>query len=70
MKSLKVTVVVPTYQRPDLLLRCLQALLFQDFPKDEYEILIVSDGLDPSTNHLLEDEGRQSTADSIVCTSF
>lgn len=50
MEGFSISVVVPTYQRPVLLMRCLQALLQQNFLKEAYEIIIVSDGEDPSTN--------------------
>jgi glycosyltransferase involved in cell wall biosynthesis len=42
----RVTVVVPTYRRPALLLRCLDALAKQTLPQEEYEVIVVSDGLD------------------------
>jgi glycosyltransferase involved in cell wall biosynthesis len=51
--GLKISVVIPTHQRPLLLLRCLEGLLRQDFPKEDFEIIIVSDGHDPSTSHSL-----------------
>src|SRR5688572_20942370 len=46
---MKISVVVPTYKRPQLLLRCIDALLRQDFHKNEYEIIVVSDGPDAET---------------------
>jgi glycosyltransferase involved in cell wall biosynthesis len=52
--GLRVSVVVPTYHREDLLERCLQALVFQDFPKDAYEILVVDDGRSPETEAFVE----------------
>src|SRR5690606_37169591 len=39
-----VSVVVPTYQRPDLLERCLAALLKQGLSRDAYEIIVCDDG--------------------------
>lgn len=50
---MKISVIIPTYQRPQLLLRCVQALMHQVFPKDEYEIIIVSDGPDEKTKQAL-----------------
>ncbi|OZI75774.1 glycosyltransferase family 2 protein [Bordetella genomosp. 2] len=44
-----VSVVVPTYRRPQLLERCLQALLAQDFPADAYEIIVCDDADSPQT---------------------
>lgn len=39
-----ISVVVPTYRRPDLLERCLAALTQQTLPRDAYEILVCDDG--------------------------
>ena len=36
--------MVPTYNRPDALRNCLQALSLLDFPKDLFEVVIVDDG--------------------------
>jgi GT2 family glycosyltransferase len=43
----KISVVVPTYRRPEYLSRCLLALTTQVFDRDAYEIIVVSDGPDP-----------------------
>ena len=52
--SIRVSVVVPTYQRPDLLRKCLHALIRQDFPGDEYEIIVVDDAGSEATRSLAE----------------
>lgn len=44
MKQPKVSVVVPTYHRPELLERCLSALVEQDFDPKAYEVIVVDDG--------------------------
>lgn len=41
--KLRVSVVVPTYRRPEMLARCLEALLAQDFDAEDYEIIIADD---------------------------
>jgi GT2 family glycosyltransferase len=41
---LSATVIVPTYNRPDALARTLDALLAMDFPRDQYEIVVVDTG--------------------------
>lgn len=51
---MKISVVVPTYKRPQLLLKCLRALLNQTFDKEAYEIIVVSDGPDEATAKVLE----------------
>ncbi len=48
---MKLTVVMPTYNRSDLLGRALKALLDQTVPADDYEIVVVDDG---STDHTPE----------------
>ena len=43
-RSLRVSVVMPTYRRVGLMMRCLRALLAQSLPAGDYEILVVDDG--------------------------
>lgn len=45
----RISVVVPTYKRPDLLHQCLGALTMQDLDPSDYEILIVDDAACEST---------------------
>jgi glycosyltransferase involved in cell wall biosynthesis len=47
--SIKVSVVIPTFRRPALLLKCLSQLARQDFPKGQYEVIVVTDGVDIET---------------------
>lgn len=47
--TIHVSVVVPTFKRPAMLECCLTALLAQDFPPTEYEIIIVDDAADKKT---------------------
>ena len=49
----RVSVVVPTYKRPELLTRCLDALLAQNFDADDYEIIIVDDANCAGTRQLV-----------------
>jgi GT2 family glycosyltransferase len=53
--SILVSVVVPTYRRPHLLDRCLQALLSQAFAPDAYEIIVVDDAADESTRRVISE---------------
>lgn len=50
--SIAISVVIPTYKRTQLLVRCLKALLQQRFEKDRYEIIVVSDGPDDETQRI------------------
>ena len=49
-----ISVVIPTYRRPDLLSRCLLALANQSFPLDQFEIIVVSDGPDHETYSIIQ----------------
>ena len=41
---IRISVVVPTYKRPETLERCLDALVGQDFDAREFEIIVADDG--------------------------
>ncbi|WP_080060106.1 glycosyltransferase family 2 protein [Spirosoma aerolatum] len=43
------SVVIPTYQQPALLLKCLDALGRQRLPRDQFEVIIVDEGNSPET---------------------
>jgi glycosyltransferase involved in cell wall biosynthesis len=51
--EIKLSVVIPTYRRPKLLLNCLGALLAQRFHPESFEIIVVSDGPDEVTESVL-----------------
>jgi hypothetical protein len=42
--TVAVSVVIPTHGRPHLLRRCLEAVLGQTYPPDQYEVVVVEDG--------------------------
>lgn len=54
----RVTVVVPTYRRNDLLAACLSALLRQTF--DAYEIIVADDADDPKTKRMVRSRAAGS----------
>ena len=49
-----VSVVIPTYRRPTLLLRCLRAVLVQMFDAGPFEVIVVDDGHDEATRQAVE----------------
>jgi GT2 family glycosyltransferase/peptidoglycan/xylan/chitin deacetylase (PgdA/CDA1 family) len=49
----KLSVVIPTYNRRDLLAATLEALLGQRFPPDQYEVVVAVDGATDGTDDLL-----------------
>lgn len=43
-KFMKLSIIVPVYNVADYLPKCLDSLLAQDLPQNEYEIIVVNDG--------------------------
>lgn len=58
--TVRVSVVVPTYKRPDLLSRCLSALLAQDFDPSAYEVVVADDAASAETRALVEKWATQA----------
>ncbi|MBO9595991.1 MAG: glycosyltransferase [Niabella sp.] len=48
-----ISVVIPTYRRPQLLARCLAALAAQTLNEAWFEVIVICDGPDPATTSLL-----------------
>lgn len=51
---MKFSIVIPTHKRPEILQRCLQALELQDFPREEFEVVVINDGGDEKTREIIE----------------
>jgi glycosyltransferase involved in cell wall biosynthesis len=47
--AIRISVVIPTRGRPDLLCRCVSAVLAQDFDRSAYEVIVADDGADEGT---------------------
>lgn len=56
----RVSVVVPTYRRPDLLARCLGALANQDLDAESYEIVVADNAASADTCAQVEAFARQA----------
>jgi GT2 family glycosyltransferase len=52
--QIRISVVIPTYRRPELLVRCLTALSEQYIGHSDFEVIVVSDGLDAYTEQVLK----------------
>ena len=66
----KISVVVPTYDRPLLLKKCLEGLIKQNFPKEEFEVIIVTDGHDEVTCKMIDKVRCENDAKNIFCFSL
>ena len=50
-----ISVVIPTYNRKDILLRTIKGLFEQTYPKDRFEIIIVDDGSTEDIKGMIDD---------------
>ena len=48
------SIIVPTYNRKKLLIKCLNSLINQDYPKQDYAIIVVNDGSTDNTENVIE----------------
>ncbi|HEX6733638.1 MAG TPA: glycosyltransferase [Azonexus sp.] len=65
--SLQVSVVVPTYRRPEMLRRCLRALLGQHPAPAGCEVIVVDDGRADSIRHLLDELASELGPAGVCC---
>ena len=54
MTKMDISIIIPTYKRPALLKKCLESIFRQDYPKEEYEVIVVMDGKDQVTEEMLQ----------------
>jgi glycosyltransferase involved in cell wall biosynthesis len=64
-----ISIVIPTYQRPDLLMKCLSALRKQTFPHERYGVIVVTDGPDGHTRKIMN-EYREKSGMQLYCWSL
>lgn len=50
----EVSVIIPAYNAEETIEKCLKALVFQDFPKNKYEIIVVDDGSRDRTKEMVK----------------
>ncbi|WP_234735579.1 glycosyltransferase [Tellurirhabdus bombi] len=65
MKPL-VSIVLPTDKRPELLNRCLEALMRQSLPYHTFEVIVVDDADDSATRQVVEAAAQRSKTTPIV----
>ncbi len=68
--GIKISVVIPTFRRPQLLLKCLNALKHQDFLQSDYEVIIVTDGPDETTKTEVSYFIHQHSLTNFLCTGL
>ncbi len=65
--TMQISVIIPTFKRPALLIKCLSHLAQQNFPKEKYEVIVVSDGPDIKTKTDVTSFSQQQLFFNIYC---
>lgn len=68
--SIQVSVVIPTFKRRALLIKCLTQLAHQNFPKEKYEVIVITDGPDIETKTEVAYLSQQELSFNIYCHSL
>jgi glycosyltransferase involved in cell wall biosynthesis len=63
----RISVVIPTFHRPDLIARCLGAVLAQRMAPEDYEVIVVDDGHDDTTRAVVEAMAPAGGAPALCC---
>jgi glycosyltransferase involved in cell wall biosynthesis len=63
--DVRVSVVIPTFRRPALIVRCLQAVVGQRLDPAAYEVIVVDDGRTADTQAAVEAVARANPAHTI-----
>ncbi|HYE55217.1 MAG TPA: glycosyltransferase [Chitinophagaceae bacterium] len=66
----KISVVIPTWQRPALLENCLLALTGQHLPAKEFEIIVVTDGPDEASMQAVNKIQLQCSTHFLKCIAL
>lgn len=60
MQKMKISIVIPVYNEEKLIAECLDALINQDYPKKDYEIVVVNDGSTDNTLGVLKRKQKEA----------
>lgn len=53
------SIIIPTYNRPEQLAQCLEAIACLDYPKENFEVIVVDDGSKTSLKRAIEPSTQQ-----------
>ena len=60
MENEKISIIVVVYNEEKLIKACLNALINQDYPKEDYEIVVVNDGSTDNTLEAIEKKQKEA----------
>jgi glycosyltransferase AglE len=65
-----VSVIVPVYNDPDRVVRCLRALTHQTYPKDRYEVIVIDNGSTDATTEAVARQPVKLLVEARVRSSY
>lgn len=51
----RIAVLIPAYREDEVIMECVKSCLYQDYPHDKYDIIVISDHMKEATNHALSE---------------
>jgi len=70
MDSLRFSIIVPVYNAEETIGPCIESLLAQDFPKDQYEIIVVDNNSTDGTKHRIQRYNVNYVVEKKIQTSY
>lgn len=64
--KMKLSIIVPVYNVADYLPKCLDSLLAQDLPQNEYEIIVVNDGSTDNSGNIAQQYADKYTNITLI----
>lgn len=63
---MKISIIVPVYNEAELIKKCLRALINQDYPKKDYEIIVVNDGSTDKTLDSIRKRQKDAKEENVT----
>ena len=49
----RIAILVPAYKEDRVIMECVESCLHQNYPRDRYDVIVISDRMEPETNEKL-----------------
>ena len=68
--AIKISCIIPTYKRPQLVVKCIAALEKQSLSSEDFEVIVVTDGPDEETLFALQSLAVQHLLKNFCCINL
>lgn len=62
---MRISIIIPVYNEEELIDGCLNALIYQDYPKKDYEIIVVDDGSTDRTLKVIKKKRKEAEQENV-----